>query len=341
MSTIKRLCLFALLNLLMPAAMAAATGPVGIWSLQVQSISLVKFPGKASKITPVSSNLQDFQFKEDGRYDALPPGAVTGRWKASGNGKKYRVEYDFNAVDLTKAQPVFVQAMLSHYASLAAGEYAGSSSPGAAPAIQKIQILSYKDKGRVLSRTFRVSGQPKRRRGEVIAGSASINARVYFQDPATKKDVSARVKTNFGYGGTRFSAPSSCCSGDDAAANLAESGAFLVANGKLPNVEATGSGLQYRILNSGEGKRPLPASTVTVNYRAILPSGDYLFSQSAAKWRVASLLKGLSEGIQLMPEGAWYRLYLPPELAFGEAGSAPSIKPNAALIFDVQLTKIE
>jgi FKBP-type peptidyl-prolyl cis-trans isomerase len=42
-----------------------------------------------------------------------------------------------------------------------------------------------------------------------------------------------------------------------------------------------------------------------------------------------------------MPEGAWYRLYLPPELAFGEAGSAPSIKPNAALIFDVQLTKIE
>jgi FKBP-type peptidyl-prolyl cis-trans isomerase FklB len=127
--------------------------------------------------------------------------------------------------------------------------------------------------------------------------------------------------------------------------NLSEGRAFLEANKSKEGVVTLPSGLQYKILKAGEGKKPTEAETVEVNYRGTLIDGtefdsSYKRNQSAA-FPVKGVIKGWTEALQLMPVGSKWQLFIPPELAYGERGAGQAIGPNATLIFEVELLAIK
>lgn len=122
--------------------------------------------------------------------------------------------------------------------------------------------------------------------------------------------------------------------------------AFLKENAKKPTVLTTASGLQYEILSSGYGKRlPNATDNVTVHYKGTTIDGqefDSSYSRGEpATFPLNAVIPGWTEGVQLMKEGAKFRFYIPSELAYGEQGAGRAIGPNAALIFDVELIKIQ
>lgn len=123
--------------------------------------------------------------------------------------------------------------------------------------------------------------------------------------------------------------------------------AFLEDNAGKAGVSTTDSGLQYKVLEPGaaDGRRPDPASRVTVNYEGRHLDGT-VFDSSYERNRPATfglnqVIKGWTEGLQLMPEGAKYRLFIPAELAYGSRGAGNAIGPNETLIFDVELLRVE
>ncbi len=127
------------------------------------------------------------------------------------------------------------------------------------------------------------------------------------------------------------------------AKNLAAGQAFLEENKKKAGVKVLPSGLQYKILAPGTGKTPGAEDTVTVHYRGALLDGtefdSSLKSGKPATFKVNGLIKGWTEALQLMKEGAKWQLFLPPELAYGERGN-PRIGPNSVLVFDVELISV-
>ena len=118
---------------------------------------------------------------------------------------------------------------------------------------------------------------------------------------------------------------------------------FLANNAKQEGVVVTESGLQYLVVKEGSGKKPGPNDVVTVHYTGRLIDGTVFDSSverdEPATFAVGQVIAGWVEGLQLMSEGAAYRLFIPSELAYGEHGTGP-IQPNSALIFDVQLIKV-
>ncbi len=128
--------------------------------------------------------------------------------------------------------------------------------------------------------------------------------------------------------------------------NKAAGVAFLKENTKKTNIITTASGLQYEVLAKGTGtKSPSATDIVTVHYKGTTLDGQE-FDSSYSRGEPASfpldhVIKGWTEGVQLMTEGAKYRFYIPSELAYGERGAGRDIGPNAALIFDVELIKIQ
>jgi len=121
---------------------------------------------------------------------------------------------------------------------------------------------------------------------------------------------------------------------------------FLADNAKHPGVKVTASGLQYEVLQQGQGGHPTPASRVTVNYVGRLLNGAVFDDghgpgRPPASFRLANVIAGWTEGVQLMAVGSRYRFYIPPRLAYGERGAPPAIGPGQVLIFDVQLVAIE
>lgn len=129
---------------------------------------------------------------------------------------------------------------------------------------------------------------------------------------------------------------------DNMFAKTKEEGAnFLATNGQRPEVSTTESGLQYEVLTEGEGPKPSAASTVTVHYEGKLINGD-LFDSSIERgepisFPLSRVIKGWTEGLQLMSTGAKYRFYIPHELAYGSRGAGASVPPYSTLIFDVEL----
>lgn len=127
--------------------------------------------------------------------------------------------------------------------------------------------------------------------------------------------------------------------------NKREGELFLIGNAKKPGIVTTGSGLQYEVLTQGTGPKPAEADNVTVHYRGTTIDGkefDSSYSRGApATFPLNRVIAGWTEGLQLMPEGSKYRLFIPSDLAYGERGAGPDIGPNATLIFDVELIKIE
>jgi FKBP-type peptidyl-prolyl cis-trans isomerase len=121
--------------------------------------------------------------------------------------------------------------------------------------------------------------------------------------------------------------------------------AFLEDNAKKPGVIGTASGLQYVVLTEGTGKSPTAKDTVVVNYRGTLINGvefdsSYLAGREPAEFPLKRVIKGWTEGLQLMKEGAKYRFFIPSNLAYGKRGSGLDIRPDETLIFEVELLKV-
>ena len=119
---------------------------------------------------------------------------------------------------------------------------------------------------------------------------------------------------------------------------------FLEQNAKNDSVVQTESGLQYMVLKEGTGAKPGPTDEVTVHYTGKLLNGT-VFDSSVERGEPATfpldkVIPGWTEGLQLMSEGAKYRLFIPSELAYGSKGAGDQILPNSTLIFDVELIKV-
>ena len=126
--------------------------------------------------------------------------------------------------------------------------------------------------------------------------------------------------------------------------NLAASEAFLAENAQKDGVVQLASGLQYLILESGDGETPTSTDSVLAHYHGTLTDGSVFDSSvdrgEPATFGVSQVIAGWTEALQLMKEGDKWRLFIPPGLAYGEASPTPAIPPNSALIFDVELLEI-
>jgi len=124
----------------------------------------------------------------------------------------------------------------------------------------------------------------------------------------------------------------------------AEGENFLKENAKRQGVTTLPSGLQYEVLNEGNGKSPKATDVVRCHYHGTLIDGTVFDSSyqrnQPADFGLNQVIAGWTEGVQLMKEGAKYRFYIPYHLAYGERGAGSSIPPYAALIFDVELLAV-
>jgi len=120
--------------------------------------------------------------------------------------------------------------------------------------------------------------------------------------------------------------------------------AFLEKNAQQEGVKTTASGLQYKVIKEGSGKRPGPTDVVTVNYEGRHLNGEVFDSSykrnKPLQFPLNRVIKGWTEGLQLMQEGAHYQLFIPPKLGYGTTGAGQAIGPEETLIFDVELIKV-
>ena len=127
--------------------------------------------------------------------------------------------------------------------------------------------------------------------------------------------------------------------------NLAEGKAFLEENAKKPDVVTTASGLQYKVLSTGDGKQPKETDTVSTHYKGTLIDGrefDSSYKRDApASFPVKGVIKGWTEALQLMHVGDKWQLFVPSELAYGATKRSELIEANSTLIFEIELLSIE
>lgn len=126
--------------------------------------------------------------------------------------------------------------------------------------------------------------------------------------------------------------------------NRKKSEAFLAKNKAMDGVVALPSGLQYRVLKTGQGRMPLESDIVLCNYRGTLLDGTEFDSTDEGKpasLKVSALIQGWKEALQLMPVGSKWQLAIPPQLAYGERGVGSDIGPNETLLFDVEVVAIK
>lgn len=120
--------------------------------------------------------------------------------------------------------------------------------------------------------------------------------------------------------------------------------AFLAANKKKAGIITLDSGLQYKVLLSGKGKQPNAESSITAHYRGTLVNGNEFDSSyrrnTPATFNVNQVIPGWKEVLPLMHEGDKWQVFIPSELAYGERGSGNAIGPNEALIFEIELLKV-
>jgi FKBP-type peptidyl-prolyl cis-trans isomerase FklB len=130
----------------------------------------------------------------------------------------------------------------------------------------------------------------------------------------------------------------------DSMNNKAEGEAFLAENAQKPGVTTLPSGLQYEVLTEGSGPKAGPRSSVTTHYHGTLINGRVFDSSyqrgQPATFGVNQVIAGWTEALQLMSEGSKWRLYIPSDLAYGKRGAGRDIGPDSALIFDVELLKV-
>src|SRR5947207_7764683 len=127
--------------------------------------------------------------------------------------------------------------------------------------------------------------------------------------------------------------------------NKADGAKFLEENKKKEGVKTTASGLQYKAVKEGTGAQPKATDTVTVNYRGTLANGKEFDSSykrgQPATFPLNGVIKGWTEGLQLMKAGSKYQFFVPPNLAYCDRALGPDIAPNSTLIFDVELLGVK
>jgi FKBP-type peptidyl-prolyl cis-trans isomerase FklB len=127
--------------------------------------------------------------------------------------------------------------------------------------------------------------------------------------------------------------------------NMDEGKAFLAENKTKPGVKETASGLQYKVVKAGSAKKPKATDKVEVHYEGTLINGTIFDSSykrgQTIEFGLNQVIKGWTEGVQLIGEGGEIMLYIPSELAYGSNGSGKDIGPNATIIFKVELIKIK
>jgi FKBP-type peptidyl-prolyl cis-trans isomerase FklB len=127
--------------------------------------------------------------------------------------------------------------------------------------------------------------------------------------------------------------------------NKADGEKFLAENKKKEGVKTTPSGVQYKVIKEGSGPQPKETDTVVANYRGTLINGtefDNSYKRGqAATFPLNRVIKGWTEGLQLMKVGSKYQFFIPANLAYGEQQMGPDIGPNSTLIFDVELVGIQ
>jgi FKBP-type peptidyl-prolyl cis-trans isomerase FklB len=130
----------------------------------------------------------------------------------------------------------------------------------------------------------------------------------------------------------------------EAAVNLEAGTKFLDNNKNAEGITTLESGLQYRVVTKGSGKKPAATDTVETHYEGKLIDGNVFDSSyqrgETTKFPVNAVIPGWTEALQLMEEGSKWELFIPASLAYGEAGSPPVIGPNSTLIFDVELISV-
>ena len=126
--------------------------------------------------------------------------------------------------------------------------------------------------------------------------------------------------------------------------NKAKSDKFLAENKSKKGIVVLPSGVQYRVIEEGTGRRPTATSEVTVHYRGSLTNGfefDSSFARNQpATFKVDSVLKGWQEVLPLMKIGDHWQVFLPPDAAYGMKGQGP-IGPNEALVFEIKLVDVK
>ena len=130
-----------------------------------------------------------------------------------------------------------------------------------------------------------------------------------------------------------------------AGAAKADGEKFLAENAKREGVQVTASGLQYEVLEATIGQKPKATDTVKVHYEGTLIDGTVFDSSyrrgESISFPLNGVIKGWTEGLQLMSVGSKYKFFIPYQLAYGERGAGQQIPPYAALIFTVELLGIE
>jgi FKBP-type peptidyl-prolyl cis-trans isomerase FklB len=132
---------------------------------------------------------------------------------------------------------------------------------------------------------------------------------------------------------------------EKAEANLKAGQEFLKVNREKPEIVSLPSGLQYEILIEGNGEKPMASNKVTCHYHGTLIDGT-VFDSSVKRGQPASfplnmVIKGWTEGLQLMPVGSKWRFFIPPHLGYGDRQVSAQIGPNSTLVFEVELLGIE
>jgi FKBP-type peptidyl-prolyl cis-trans isomerase FklB len=132
--------------------------------------------------------------------------------------------------------------------------------------------------------------------------------------------------------------------GEAAAPNKKEGQTFLEANKKKDGVVTLPSGLQYKVVKEGTGPKPTASDRVKVHYQGSLLNGKVFDSSiergEPATFGVSEVIPGWTEALQLMPVGSKWQLFIPSDLAYGDAGAGQDIKPGSTLLFDVELLEI-
>lgn len=177
----------------------------------------------------------------------------------------------------------------------------------------------------------------------INSGVRSLNIDLFAQalkdlfggkQPAITPDEANQILENFMNGS----------SGNDAEKNLQDGLTFLAENSMRDGVVQLESGLQYQILAEGTGKKPGIKDKVKCHYHGTLIDGTVFDSSvqrgKPAEFPVSGVIGGWVEALQLMPVGSKYRLFIPPDLAYGSRGAGGTIGPNSTLIFDVELLEI-
>jgi FKBP-type peptidyl-prolyl cis-trans isomerase FklB len=128
---------------------------------------------------------------------------------------------------------------------------------------------------------------------------------------------------------------------EKASDNLKAGQLFLEANKQKPGIIALPSGLQYEVIHEGSGIKPLASNKVTCHYHGTLIDGT-VFDSSVKRGQPATfplnmVIKGWTEGLQLMTVGSKWRFFIPPQLAYGERQTGAHIGPNSTLVFEVEL----